>query len=72
MRHWTRLVLALALIFPLLTSIGHLAAQEAKPLPREWYVGKILFKSDRGGKEAFYAMNSDGSEVQLVQDPNVG
>ena len=71
MRHWTRLVPALALIFPLLISVGHLAAQEAVPA-RAWYVGKILFKSDRGGKEAFYAMNSDGSEVQLVQDPNVG
>jgi len=70
-RHRTWLVLAIALVFPLLISVGHLAAQEAVPT-REWYVGKILFKSDRGGKEAFYAMNSDGSEVQLVQDPNAG
>jgi Tol biopolymer transport system component len=41
-------------------------------LPREWYVGKILFKSDRDGAEAIYAVNPDGSGLQPITDPNVG
>ncbi|MGI6209848.1 MAG: TolB family protein, partial [Anaerolineae bacterium] len=45
---------------------------ELEPLPVEWYVGKILFKSDRDGQEAFFAVNPDGSGLVRVDDPNVG
>ena len=70
-QRWTRLLFALSLILPLATGVANLAAQGAAPT-RESYVGRILFKSDRDGNDAFYAMNGDGSDLQLVQDPNAG
>jgi len=71
-RRWIRFALAAILALSVLASTATgLLAEESK-LPREWYVGKILFKSDRDGAEAIYAINSDGSELQRIDDPYVG
>jgi len=67
---WTRLVIAMCLALPALVAIGSGSAQTYPT--RDWYVGKVLFKSDRGGNEALYAMNPDGSDVQVLDDPNAG
>lgn len=36
------------------------------PVPMTWYPGWIVFKSDRGGEVALYAMRADGSGVRRV------
>jgi len=69
-KSWIRLLIALAIALPAF-AISASAGADAYP-SRDWYVGKILFKSDRGGGEALYAMNPDGSDVQQLTDPNAG
>lgn len=43
---------------------------QLEPLPLEWYLGRIMFISDRGGSEAIYAVQPDGSDLTRVDDPN--
>ncbi|NPV07502.1 MAG: hypothetical protein HPY83_05985 [Anaerolineae bacterium] len=66
-----RAFLALVLALSLAPAAGPLLAQERETSP-DWYVGRILFKSDREGQEAFFAVNPDGSGLVRVDDPNVG
>ncbi len=71
MRTWIRVLVTLGLLVGALVPMGLSTAQESAQ-PRDWYLGKILFKSDRGGEEAIYAIQPDGSDLQRVDDPNVG
>ncbi len=41
-----------------------------EPLPLEWYLGRIMFISNRDGSEAIYAVKPDGSDLKRVDDPN--
>jgi len=66
-----RSLLALGLALPFAPAIRSAAAQSSQR-PLEWYRGKILFKSDRTGQEALYAVNSDGSGLTRLDDVNAG
>jgi len=65
-----RSILALALALPFVPSTHSAAQASAKPL--EWYQGKIIFKSDRSGQEALYAVNPDGTGLTRLDDVNAG
>ncbi|MHB0878497.1 MAG: TolB family protein, partial [Anaerolineae bacterium] len=71
MRPIARWLLAVAVVLPLVM-ISPRSSAQAQTQSRDWYVGRILFKSDRGGNEAIYAVNPDGSDLEIVTDPNVG
>ena len=71
MKRSIQFVVAVCLVVPLLLTAANLGAQDAAPA-REWYLGKVLFKSNRDGGEAIYAMNPDGSGVRRIGDANAG